>query len=141
MTCAAIPDQGGRRLPSLGAITRTNAIIGTLASAALFYLRTPLAALSCALAVAVVIGNLYLLAGLVRAILDGAATGGAGGWGAIALPLKLLLIAGLVYLLLRGAHLDALGFAAGVLTQMAAVGLETARWRWLGAPSGAHRPA
>jgi len=131
VTCIAIPNRAGHRLPSLGAIQRTNAIIGLLASAALFYLRNPLAALSCALAVAVVIGNLYFLAWLVRSILEGAATGAAGGWGAIALPLKLLLIAGLVYLLLHGAHLDALGFAAGLLTQMVAVGLETARWRRL----------
>jgi len=97
----------------------------------MFYLRGTLAALSCALAVAIVIGNLYLLAWLGRAVLASAVTGAAGGWGAIALPLKLILIAGLVYLLLRGAHLDALGFAAGVLTQMAAVGFETARWRRL----------
>ena len=47
--------------------------------------------------------------------------------GAIALPMKLILIAGLVYVVLYHSGIDGVGFAVGVFTQLVAVLIETAR--------------
>ena len=47
--------------------------------------------------------------------------------GALAIPLKLFIIVGLVYLVFTRAHIDGMGFGVGVLTQMAAIIIETGR--------------
>ena len=116
-------------LPALGAIQRTNMIVACAASMALLVFRSGAAALSCLLGAAVVIGNLFLLAFLGRILVASAAGGasGAGALGAVALPLKLLMVAGLVYVVLFRSGIDGVGFALGVFTQLVAVLIETAR--------------
>jgi hypothetical protein len=52
----------------------------------------------------------------------------------LAIPLKLLLIVGLVYMLFKRVHVHALGFGAGVLTQLLAISIET--WRASKSPAG-----
>ncbi|MGH7948288.1 MAG: hypothetical protein ACREQF_03580 [Candidatus Binataceae bacterium] len=87
------------------------------------------AALGCLVGGAVVMVNFWVLAGLGRSLL--AAVGGHGGAGAklaaLAIPLKLLILAGLLYLLAMRFQIHALGFGLGVLTQMAAIIIETGR--------------
>jgi hypothetical protein len=121
--------EGMPTLPGIGAIQRTNVIVASLAVLLLLAFRSTAAALSCFLGAGVVIANLFLLAILVRVLLASAAggAGGGGALGAIALPLKLILIAGVVYVALYHSGVDGVGFAVGVFTQLVAVLFETAR--------------
>jgi hypothetical protein len=116
-----------RTLPALGAIQRTNLIVACMASLALLEFRSPAAAISCLLGASVVIANLFLLAFLGRLLLASAAGGASGALGAVALPLKLIMIAGLIYVVLFRSGIDGVGFAIGVFTQLIAVLIETAR--------------
>jgi len=74
-----------------------------------------------------VIANLFVLAFLARLLLASAAGGASSALGAVALPLKLIIIAGLVYLVLFRSGIDGVGFALGVFTQLVAVLIETGR--------------
>jgi hypothetical protein len=117
-------------MPSVAGIQRVNIVLVIVSSAALGYFVSANAALGCVIGGAVVIGNLFLLGILGRVALAAAAGNGGGTLakiGMAALPLKLLLLAGLVYLVFTQVHIDALGFGAGVLTQMTAVIIETGR--------------
>jgi len=116
------------RMPSLGAIQRTNVLVLLVTSAILACANSVASALACLLGGAVVIGNLFLLGMLGRFALAAASNGGMGAKiGLAALPLKLLMVAGLVYLLFSSWHLDGLGFGLGVLTQLTAIIIETGR--------------
>ncbi len=116
-----------RTLPAIGAIQRTNAIVACAATLLLLVLRSSASALSCLLGAAVVIANLFLLAILGRLLLASAAGGAGSALGAVALPLKLVLVAALVYVVLFRTGIDGVGFATGVFTQLVAVLIETAR--------------
>lgn len=116
-----------RNLPAVGAIQRTNIIVACVAVLLLLVFRSTASAMSCFLGAGVVIANLYLLAILVRVLLASAAGGAGSALGAIALPMKLILIAGLVYVVLYHSGIDGVGFAVGVFTQLVAVLIETAR--------------
>lgn len=124
------------RIPTLASIQRTNVIVLVIMAAVLAFADSTAAALACMLGGAVVIGNLFLLGMLGRFALASASAGGAGGakLGLAALPLKLLLVAGLVYVLFSSVHIDGLGFGLGVLTQVTAIIIETGRAS-LGAPA------
>jgi hypothetical protein len=114
-------------LPALSAIQRTNVIVACVMALALLHFRSSAASISCLLGAAVVIANLFLLAFLARMLLASAAGGASGALGAVALPLKLILIAGLVYVVLFRSGIDGVGFALGVFSQLLAVLIETAR--------------
>jgi hypothetical protein len=116
-----------RTLPALVAIQRTNIIVACMASLALLEFRSSASAISCLLGASVVVANLFLLAFLGRMLLASAAGGASGALGAVALPLKLIMIAGLVYVVLFRTGIDGVGFAIGVFTQLVAVLIETAR--------------
>ena len=45
----------------------------------------------------------------------------------MAIPLKMLIVVGLVFLVFRRTNIDGVGFALGVLTQMTAAIIETGR--------------
>ena len=75
-------------------------------------------------------GDRAIVARYRDAIADGpggARSGGATRLGIAALPLKLLLFVALVYVVFARVHLDGLGFALGVLTQVTAIIIETGR--------------
>jgi len=115
-------------IPAISAIQRTNLILVAAAASALALLDSAAAAVGCLVGGAVVIANLYLLNLLGRAVIADSGGGAmAHRAGALAIPLKLLLGVVLVYLILARAHIDALGFGAGVLTQLLAISIET--WR------------
>ncbi len=115
-------------IPGLGAIQRTNAVLVVATALVLARFLSRAAAVGCLLGGAVVIGNLFLLALMGRVALAAAGTGSrAARLGAVAIPLKLLLVIGLVYLVFTRAHVDGLGFGAGILTQLAATIIETGR--------------
>jgi hypothetical protein len=114
-------------LPALGAIQRTNVIVACVTALALLWFRSSASAISCLLGASVVIANLFLLAFLARLLLASAVGGAGGALGAVALPLKLIIIAGLVYVVMFRSGIDGVGFALGVFTQLVAVLIETGR--------------
>lgn len=120
-------------MPSVGRIQRTSLVLIALAGLLLFVIDSPAASIGCVIGGLVMVANLFILALLGR-FLSAAAAGGTGpGLGAVAIPLKLLLIAGLVYVVLARTGIDAVGFAVGVSTQLVAILLETFR---AGRPAG-----
>ncbi|HXW84022.1 MAG TPA: hypothetical protein VEJ86_06430 [Candidatus Binataceae bacterium] len=116
-------------IPTISAIQRTNVILVAVSALTLARVDSAAAAVGCLLGGAVVIANLYVLAGLgsvLLAIADGGG-GAAAKLGMLAFPFKLLLVVGLIYLLFSRAHVDGVGFGAGILTQLLAVIIETGR--------------
>lgn len=120
----------GWAVPTIAAIQRTNVVLVALTAATLAYLVSINSAIGCMLGGAVVIANLWILAALGRLVLAAAGAGISGNaarLGAAAIPLKLLIVVGIVYLAFTRAHIDGLGFGFGVLTQLAAIIIETGR--------------
>jgi hypothetical protein len=115
-------------VPTLAGIQRTTAIVIAIAAATLAIAVSATVAISCVLGGALMIANLYLLALIGRAMLAAArASGGPTGVGLVAAPLKMLLLIGAVYAIVASGRIDVPGFMAGVLTQFAAIFIET--WR------------
>ena len=118
------------RIPTIAAIQRTNVILIAVAAAMLAILDSPNAAIGCLIGGFVVVANLWVLSalgGLLLAAAGAGISGSAARLGVAAVPLKMLIVVGLVYLVFRHGHIDGLGFGAGVLTQMAAIIIETGR--------------
>jgi ATP synthase I chain len=116
-------------IPTIGAIQRTNVILVAIAVLTLAWLGRDHSALGCLLGGSVVIANLYLLTVIGRVVIA-AVTGGsslATRLGHVAIPLKLMIMLGLLYLVFTNVHVDALGFALGVLTQFVGIIIETGR--------------
>ena len=126
-------------LPTISAIQRTNAVLIAVTSTLLGLLHSAQAAYGCILGGAVVMANLFALAIIGRFALAVASGGAksAAKFGMLAIPLKLFVVIGLIYLVATHAHIDGLGFAFGVLTQMTAIIIETGRASLRGRLSGA----
>lgn len=114
-------------LPSLSGIQTTSLVLIAASSLLLWIFDSTQASLGCVLGGAVMVANLFILALLVRLLASAAAGGRGARLAAVALPLKLILIAGLVYLVFARAGVDAVGFAIGISTQLVAIFVETAR--------------
>jgi hypothetical protein len=118
------------QIPTIAAIQRMNAILVAVTAALLFFFDSTAAAVGCLLGGAIVIVNLWVLTLLGAAILAAAGagvTGVAAKFGVMAIPLKMLIVVGLVYLIFRRTNIDGVGFGLGVLTQMTAAIIETGR--------------
>lgn len=118
------------QIPTIPAIQRMNAILVAVTATVLFYFDSTPAALGCLLGGAIVIVNLWILSLLGAAILAAAGAGISGTaakFGVMAIPLKMLIVVGLVFLIFRRTNVDGVGFALGVLTQMTAAIIETGR--------------
>lgn len=117
-----------RATPTIWAIQRTTAVLVLVTALILAHFLSTACALASVLGGAVVIANLFILSLLGRLVLAAAGSGSRfARLGVLAIPLKLLLVAALVYLLLSRAHVDGIGFGAGVLTQSVAAFIETGR--------------
>jgi hypothetical protein len=117
-------------VPAISSIQRTNVVIVAISAAILALFASPASAIGCLLGGAVVIANLWILAALGRLLIGAAGAGiskGAARLGALAIPMKLFIVVGLVYLVFTRARVDGMGFGIGVLTQMAAIIIETGR--------------
>ena len=120
----------GSRIPTIPAIQRTNVILVAITAVILGFFDSTPAAYGCLLGGAVVIANLWILSLMGSMILAAAGAGVSGTmakFGVLAIPLKMLIVVGLVYLLFTRTHIDGLGFGLGVLTQMTAAIIETGR--------------
>ena len=117
-------------IPTISSIQRTNAVLVAVSAAILALFASTPAAVGCILGGAVVIANLWILSalgGLLLAASGAGISGVAAKLGALAIPLKLLIVVGLVYLVFTRARVDGMGFGFGVLTQMVAIIIETGR--------------
>jgi hypothetical protein len=104
------------------------AIVGGFATGTLYLLRLPGPALACAAGSVVMIVNFFLLAAVAGGIVAIARErGGVSRAGILLAPLKLLFLIVAVYAIVSVFHLNVPGFAAGILTQFAAIFIET--WR------------
>jgi hypothetical protein len=118
------------RIPTIPAIQRMNVVLVVVIAAILALTLSTRAAVGCVLGGAVVIANLWilsLLGGLLLSAAGGGISGIAAKLGVLAIPLKMLIVIGLVYLLFTQTKIDGLGFGLGVLTQMTAAIIETGR--------------
>ncbi len=117
-------------IPTIAAIQRTNVLLAILSAGAMAYWRSLPAAAACLLGGGLAIVNLFVLSLWGRAALQAAQRVGRATWlGAFALPVKLLMVTGIVYLIFARARVDGAGFALGVLTQPVAIFIETWRTR------------
>lgn len=115
-------------IPTVAGIQRMTVVLATLAAAILCVLVSNPAALGCLIGGALMIANLYVLSLIGRAVLAIARDyGGATGVGIAAVPLKLFFIIGVVYLIVNSGRVNLPGFMVGILTQFAAIFIET--WR------------
>jgi hypothetical protein len=115
-------------VPSIRAIQATNLVLVALGAGLLGYFVSDAAAIGCMVGGAVVIANLLLLNAIGRFALSRARqSGGVSRIGLIALPLKVALVVAMIYVVFAHIHIDGLGFATGVLTQMIAIIIETGR--------------
>jgi hypothetical protein len=115
-------------MPTIRSIQLTNVLLVCIAAIAMAGFVSVPAAVGCLLGGAFVIANMFLLAVLGRFALSAArASGGVSRMGLAAMPLKIALMIGLIYVVFARIHIDGLGFALGVLTQVTAIIIETAR--------------
>jgi hypothetical protein len=117
-------------IPTIASIQRTNFILVVISASILALFASAPVALGCMIGGSVVIANLWILSalgGLLLAASSAGVSGAAAKLGALAIPLKLFIIVGLVYLIFTRARIDGMGFGIGVLTQMAAIIIETGR--------------
>jgi hypothetical protein len=114
--------------PTIAGIERTTAITGVAAAALLYIFVSSPAALGCVAGSAFMIVNFFLLALVGGGII--AMASGAKGFSMLAIlliPLKLAFFLGAAYVIVSVLHVNIPGFVAGVLTQFAAIFIET--WR------------
>ena len=112
-------------MPTIGGIQRTTGIVAAIATVMLAIFASSAAALSCAVGAALMIGNLFLLTIVGRAIVALAQDGTGNRAGIILAPMKLFLFVGVVYILIAYTHLNLTGFMIGAMTQIVAIFLET----------------
>jgi hypothetical protein len=115
-------------IPTIRSIQLTNLALLAVSVALLMYFVSRAAAIGCLVGGGVVIANMFLLSALGWVVLSAARqSGGVSTLGLIALPLKIALVVGLIYIVFARIHIDGLGFALGVLTQVTAIIIETGR--------------
>jgi hypothetical protein len=117
-------------IPTIASIQRTNFALVVVSSAILGLIASGSAAAGCLMGGAVVIANLWILSalgGLLLAASGAGFSGSAAKLGVLAIPLKMFIVIGLVYLIFSQAKVNGIGFGIGVLTQMVAIIIETGR--------------
>jgi hypothetical protein len=116
-------------VPTIAGIQRATAVLTLICTALMLFLVSAHAAIGSAIGGVLMIANLYLLVVIGKAIVGLAA--GSGGavarLGAVIAPLKLLFFMLVVYLVITRMRVDLFGFILGVLTQFAAIFIETVR--------------
>jgi hypothetical protein len=115
------------RVPTIAGIQRVTATLILFGCIVLFAFVSRAVSIGFLVGGLLMIGNLYLLE-VVGKVLVGLAQGGSAGKTSAALvPLKLMLFVVVAYLLISRLHVDLPGFGLGILTQFAAIFIETGR--------------
>jgi small-conductance mechanosensitive channel len=117
-----------KALPSIDAIQRTTILVALFVAAVLMAKASPASAAGCILGAVLMVANLTALSWTVSAMFRTARqAGGASGLGLIAAPLKMLLLAAVVCLIIKSGRVNLPGFIVGTLTQFAAIFIEVGR--------------
>lgn len=117
-----------KALPTIEAIQFTTVIIGVLVAAALLFEASPASAAGCILGTALMVVNLSALSWTVRTMFALAQkSSGVNPLGVVAAPMKMLLLAGIAYLIIESGRVNLPGFIAGTLTQFVAIFIEVGR--------------
>jgi hypothetical protein len=117
-----------KAVPTVEAIQRTTVVVALLAAVVLLIEVSPASAVSCILGAALMVANLFALSWIVRTMFVLARqAGGVTALGLIAAPMKMLLLAGIVFLIVESGRINVAGFVAGTLTQFAAIFIEVGR--------------
>jgi hypothetical protein len=117
-----------KAVPTVGAIQRTTIVVAILAAAFLLIEASPASAVSCILGAALMVANLFALSWIVQTMFGLARqAGGATAVGLIAAPMKMLLLVGITFLIVKSGRVNIVGFVAGTLTQFAAIFIEVGR--------------
>ena len=113
---------------TVAAIERTTALVGIAAAAMLYVFTSPAIALGCIVGSGFMIANFFLLTLVGGGILAlGRGRGGLSMAGILLIPIKLLFFLVVSYVIISRLRVNVPGFVAGVLTQFAAVFIES--WR------------
>jgi hypothetical protein len=117
------------RVPTVAGIQRMTALLTAATAAILFAIASRPAASGCLIGGSLMIANFYLLQIAAKAIFAFAHRGriGPGKVGIVVAPLKIMVLMVLVYVLIVRQRIDPAGFLLGVLTQFAAIFIETGR--------------
>jgi hypothetical protein len=122
------------RVPTVAGIQRMTAFLTAAIAAILFAIASRPAASGCLIGGSLMIANFYLLQIAAKAIFAFAHRGrigpgniGPGKVGIVVAPLKIMVLMVLVYVLIVRQRIDPAGFLLGVLTQFAAIFIETGR--------------
>ena len=117
-----------KAVPTVEAIQRTTVVVALLAALVLLIEASPAIAVSCILGAALMVANLFALSWIVRTMFALARqAGGATALGLIAAPMKMLLLAGIAFLIVESGRVNVEGFVAGTLTQFVAIFIEVGR--------------
>jgi hypothetical protein len=111
-------------------------LVGLVAAAGLLAEVSAASALASILGAGLMVANLTALSWTARAMFALARqTRGASVWGLIVAPLKMLLLAAIVYLIIESGRVNMPGFIIGTLTQFAAIFIEVGRgYFWQSSP-------
>ena len=121
----------------IAAIQRSTFLIAVVAATFLWLAVSKPVAIACLIGAALMSVNLLLLEVIARAVGAIARRRGGASRGAIMIaPFKMALLIGTIYWVVFRTNLNVAGFAAGLLTQMAAILIET----WRAAPSSRANP-
>jgi hypothetical protein len=116
------------KIPTIPAIQRSTGIVAVLVAAFMWMAFSSADAMACLLGAALMMVNLYALSLTVRGLFAIARqAGGATTVGLVALPLKMLLLAGVVYELIESCRVNMPCFITGTLIQFAGIFIEVGR--------------
>jgi hypothetical protein len=119
-------------LPTIEAIQRTTIVVAAVVAVILWIEASPASAAGCMLGAVLMVANLSALSWTVRTMFGLARqAGGVNAFGVIAAPLKMLLLAGVAYLIIQSGRVNVAGFVAGTLTQFVAIFIEVGRSSFL----------
>jgi hypothetical protein len=115
-------------LPTVGEIQRTTIVAAVLCAIVLLAGVSVASATSCILGAALMVANLSALSWTVQMTFGLAhQAGGATALGLIVAPLKMLLLAAIVFWIIESQRVNVAGFIAGTLTQFVAIFIEIGR--------------
>lgn len=117
-----------KAIPTVEKIQFTTIMIAVLVAIALLLGASLASAAGCLVGAALMVANLSALAWIVRTMFALAQKSrGVNSLGVVVAPIKMLMLAGVVYLIIESGRVNLPGFIAGTLTQFVAIFIEVGR--------------